>query len=76
MAKLKFGTIGDEGDFLQTAEESFTPYFASLVPWVNRLRKAAFPNGGRWKTEDRDLYARMKGVLREAQKDPQVLADA
>ncbi|EHA56471.1 hypothetical protein MGG_16094 [Pyricularia oryzae 70-15] len=28
-------------------EENFTPYYQPLVIWVNKLRKAVFPNGGR-----------------------------
>lgn len=73
LAKTKKGEVDDEGDFLNTAEENFTPYYKSLIPWVNRLRKVVFPDGGRWKKEDRELYSRMKDVLREARKDLQVL---
>lgn len=75
LSKLKFGTVGDEGDFLKTAEESFTAYYKSLIPWVNRLRKVVFPNGGRWKKSDSGLYLEMMKILRTAQKDPKVLLD-
>jgi hypothetical protein len=56
-------------------DENFTPYYESLVPWLNRLRKVVFPNGGRWEEEDRGLYSWMKDILREAQKDPDGLAE-
>uniref|UniRef100_A0A8H7NHF6 non-specific serine/threonine protein kinase n=1 Tax=Bionectria ochroleuca TaxID=29856 RepID=A0A8H7NHF6_BIOOC len=35
-----------------------------------KLRKAVFPNGGRWERGDGALYPRMREILREAQKDP------
>ena len=76
LAKTKKGEVADEGDFIETAEENFTPYYQPLIPWVNRLRKAVFPNGGRWKKEDRKLYSQMKEILREARKDPKVLAES
>ncbi|KAH8696886.1 hypothetical protein GQ44DRAFT_779472 [Phaeosphaeriaceae sp. PMI808] len=67
LAKLKFGTIGDERDFLRTAEENFTPYYHPLIPCVNRLRRKVFPNGGRWRDPDPNLYSDMKEILRTAQ---------
>jgi hypothetical protein len=69
LAKLKFGTIGDEGDFLKTADEKFTSYCRAMIPCVNRLRKVVFPGGGRWKEEDKKLYSRIKEILQEAQED-------
>jgi hypothetical protein len=72
LAKLKLGTVADEEIFRQTATDYFTPYHERLIPWVNRLRRAVFPGGRKWKEEDRDLYARMKEILQEAQKDPNV----
>jgi hypothetical protein len=70
--QAKKGVVTDEGDSIEIAEENFTPYYQPLVPWVNKLRKAAIPNGGRWKREDKALYTRMKDILREAQTDPNV----
>jgi hypothetical protein len=69
LAKLKFGTIGDEGDFLKTADEKFTSYYHTMIPCVNRLRKVVFPGAGRWKEEDKKLYSRMKEILQEARED-------
>jgi hypothetical protein len=66
LAKLKFGTIGDERDFVRTAEENFTPYYQPLIPCVNRLRRKVFPNGGRWRDPNPKLYFEMKQILRTA----------
>jgi hypothetical protein len=74
LAKEKKGQVSHEGDFIRSAQENFTPYYQSLIPWVNRLRKVVFPSGGRWEREDAGLYDRMKEILGEAQKDPKVLA--
>lgn len=67
LANLKKGIVADEGDFLEIAEESFTSHYEPLIPWVNKLRKVVFPNGGRWKKEDKALYTKMKDIFREAQ---------
>jgi hypothetical protein len=70
LAQLKKGIVAHEQDFIETAEENFTEYYQPLIPWVNRLRKVVFPNGGRWEKDDRELYSWMKEILGEAQKDP------
>jgi serine/threonine protein kinase len=75
LVQSKVGTIGDESIFLKIAEESFTPYYRPLIPWVNRLRREVFPNGGRWKTLEPKLYSLMKKILREAREDPNVVTD-
>ncbi|KAK0621573.1 hypothetical protein B0T17DRAFT_295605 [Bombardia bombarda] len=75
LARVKKGEIGHEGDFLRTAEEDFASYYQPMIPWVNRLRRVVFPNGGRWEREDRGLYSRMKDILREARKGLTVLTD-
>jgi hypothetical protein len=63
LAKLKFGTIGDEGDFLKTTDEKFTLYYHTIIPCVNRLQKVIFLGGGRWKEEDKKLYSWIKEIL-------------
>ncbi|ROT39714.1 hypothetical protein SODALDRAFT_136435, partial [Sodiomyces alkalinus F11] len=75
LAELKKGQVSHEGDFIRTAEENFTPYYQPLIPWVNRLRKAVFPNGGRWEGKEIGLYARMREIIREARKDQKVSAE-
>lgn len=74
LANLKKGIVSDEADFKETTDENFTPYYHSLGPWMNRLRKVVFPNGARWSKEDVGLYSRMKQISREARKDPKVQA--
>ena len=75
LAEHKKGTVGDEGDFLRTAEDNFSLYYQPLVPWVNRLRKVVFPGGGRRKADDENLPSCMREVLQKAIKDPEVLAE-
>ena len=74
-AEKKKGVIADEEDFLKKAENRFTLHYQPLVPWVNRLRRKVFPNGGRWKRPEPGLYSSMKEVLRDARKDPKVLEE-
>jgi hypothetical protein len=69
LADLKKGTISDEADFVKTANEHFTEYYHPLIPCVNALRKAVFPNGRRWAKEDAGLYDQMKEILRGARED-------
>ncbi|KAE8397967.1 hypothetical protein BDV37DRAFT_276489 [Aspergillus pseudonomiae] len=75
LAELKKGTVAHEGDFLHMVEDLFTDFYKPLGPWVNRLRKVVFPNGGRWEKETKDLYVQMREVLKDACKDPKVLAE-
>lgn len=74
LADLKKGIVSNEADFKEKIDRKFTPYYHSLRPWMNRLRKVVFPNGGRWSKEDVGLYSRMKQVLQDAKKDPKVQA--
>jgi hypothetical protein len=76
LAKLKLGTVSDTDIFRKTTEEFFTRYYTPLVHWVNTLRKAVFPGGGRWKRKDSGLYAHIRGILEDAGKDPKVVAEA
>ncbi|KAH9203968.1 hypothetical protein DL95DRAFT_131903 [Leptodontidium sp. 2 PMI_412] len=73
--KLKLGIVSDEGIFRKTTTEHFTEYYKPLIPWLNRLRRAVFPNGRRWKSEERELHSRMKEIIREAQNDLEVFVD-
>lgn len=73
LAELEKGQVSHEGDFIRNMEENFTPYYQTLIPWVNRLRKAVFPGGGRWEKEDRELYSRMRDILRESRKDSKAM---
>ena len=74
LAELKSGLVGLENHFLNRIADAFTPYYQPLIPWVNRLRRVVFSMDKPWeRNEDRKLYARMKEVLRDAQKDSEVL---
>lgn len=52
LANSKKGEIDHEGDFINSAENDYTSHSRPLVPWVNRLREANFPDGRRWGKED------------------------
>jgi hypothetical protein len=74
LAELKSGLVGLENHFLNRITNAFTVYYKPLIPWVNRLRRVVFPMDRPWeRNEDKKLYSRMKGILRDAQKDPMVL---
>jgi len=73
LATTKAGVVCKEADFLRRVEEDFTPYFQPLVPWINRLWKAVFPNNQRWDKPYEPLYSDMRGVLRDAMKDSRVM---
>ncbi|CAI6091430.1 unnamed protein product [Clonostachys chloroleuca] len=75
LAELKKGEIADEEDFLKKADKHFTSHYRPLIPWVNRLRRKVFPNGGRWKRLEPELYSSMKKILHDARRDPMVLAE-
>lgn len=64
LAETKKGIVGDEGDFIESAEENFTIYYQPLVPWLNRLRRVVFPGGVRWKRPDSGLYLDLREILR------------
>lgn len=51
------------------ADEYFTQYYKALIPCVNALRKAVFPNGIAWTVEYIGLYDQMKEILRAARED-------
>lgn len=74
LARSKQGIVADEEDFLKIARESFSSYYQTLVPWVNRLRRVVFPGGVRRKNDDTHLYAQIKDIIQEATRDPKVLA--
>jgi hypothetical protein len=46
LTEKKNGVIDDEEDFPKKAENNFTTHYQPLIPWVNRLRRKVFPNGG------------------------------
>ncbi|KAJ5987637.1 hypothetical protein N7522_011885 [Penicillium canescens] len=69
LAGMKKGEISDDADFVRSANEYFTDFYRPLIPCVNTLRKAVFPNGRRWAKADTRLYDQMKEILRGARQD-------
>ncbi|KAF1970865.1 hypothetical protein BU23DRAFT_510832 [Bimuria novae-zelandiae CBS 107.79] len=67
LATMKLGIVSDDAIFHKTAKEYFTEYYQPLIPYVNRLRRKVFPNGGRWRDPNPKLYFEMKEILRTAQ---------
>ncbi|KAK3367307.1 hypothetical protein B0T24DRAFT_387668 [Lasiosphaeria ovina] len=65
LAKLKLGTVTKESLFMKTMTDNFTPYYAPLIPLLNRLRKVVFPKDKPWEREDEKLYSQMRGILQE-----------
>lgn len=45
LARLKLGTVSDEGIFRKTVTEHFTEYYKPLILWLNRLRRVVFQHG-------------------------------
>ncbi|KAL7791912.1 hypothetical protein V8C37DRAFT_381731 [Trichoderma ceciliae] len=66
LAIFKAGFVSDERRFLEQAGTTFTTYYRPLIPCVNKLRRAIFPDGKPQNGQDAGLYAVMKGILREA----------
>lgn len=52
--------MAKEAIFIKTIADNFTPYYAPLIPLLNRLRKVIFPKDKPWEREDEKLYARIK----------------
>ncbi|KAG6131202.1 hypothetical protein E4U12_003843 [Claviceps purpurea] len=75
LVESKLGLICTEGHFLKVAEQQFTKYYQPLIPHVNALRKEVFPGGQSQDEGSPQLYSKMLRVLREAQRDPKVLAE-
>ncbi|KAI2078867.1 hypothetical protein LOZ36_006794 [Ophidiomyces ophidiicola] len=73
LAKQKLGTVAKESIFMKTVSDNFTPYYESLTPHINKLRREIFPADKPWEKEDRRLYYRMKKVLQDAREDSVVL---
>ena len=73
LATQNMGEVAHEHKFINNAKDTFTKYWQPLVPWVNRLRRMVFPGGLQWETEDASLYRRMRELLAEAGKDPEVV---
>jgi Fungal protein kinase len=69
LAEIKKGKVDEEDKFDKEVKESFTAYCKALIPCIQGLRKAVFPDGKRWLDQDQRLYSQMKSVLEKARED-------
>ncbi|KAI1260709.1 hypothetical protein F5Y18DRAFT_245062 [Xylariaceae sp. FL1019] len=74
LAVLKGGTVNEKDRFYRIMSQHFTRHYRVLIPCVEKLWRVVFPNGKRWRQEDKTLYSRMRQILRDAQNDPLVAA--
>ncbi|KAF2647234.1 hypothetical protein K491DRAFT_614914 [Lophiostoma macrostomum CBS 122681] len=63
LAMLKLGLVIEEDKFTAYLEEYMTSYCTPLTQCLQALRKVVFSDGKRWRTEDRQLYERMRDVF-------------
>ncbi|OTB04510.1 hypothetical protein M426DRAFT_58388 [Hypoxylon sp. CI-4A] len=68
LAEQKLGLVTKESHFIHVMSQYCQPYYAPLIPWVNKLRRVIFDNNGQ--RENEKLYSHIREVLREAQEDP------
>ncbi|KAI1735963.1 hypothetical protein F4680DRAFT_469445 [Xylaria scruposa] len=66
---------GTDNRSIAFANANFHEYWQPLVPHMNKLQRAVFPNRGWEGEEDPGLYTRMREVLEAARKDPEVSAE-
>jgi hypothetical protein len=62
-------TVAKESIFMKTITDNFTPFYAPLIPLLNRLRKIVFPKDKPWEREDEKLYSRIREVLRQGREE-------
>lgn len=72
LAYKKAGLVYLEGELERVLRKFVSDYYQPFIPWMIKLSKVVFPGGKQWRQEDKGLYARMKGVLREALEDVNV----
>ena len=63
LAKQKLDTVAKEPIFMKAITDNFTPFYALLIPLLNRLRKIFFPKDKPWEREDEKLYSQTREVL-------------
>jgi hypothetical protein len=69
VGKTKVGYLAKEAIFIKTITDNFTPYYNSLIPLLNGLRRIAFPGDKPWEREDESVYSRIREILRKERKD-------
>jgi Fungal protein kinase len=66
LAEIKAGKVLEKDRFTKQLDLNFTSYCKPLIPCIQQLHAVVFPEGKRWLTQDRRLYAQMKSVLENA----------
>lgn len=69
LAMTKAGLVVEEDLFDKQVKDNVTVYCTPLLPCLEELRRVVFPGGKRCLREDPQLYARMKSVFQQAEKD-------
>ncbi|KAF4993142.1 hypothetical protein FDECE_13498 [Fusarium decemcellulare] len=64
LAGIKLGVVVSEAIFMRTVTDNFTRHYKPLIPLLNGLRKLVFPRDRPWEREDKELYARIREILR------------
>ncbi|KAL7786271.1 hypothetical protein V8C37DRAFT_392442 [Trichoderma ceciliae] len=65
LAGTKMAVVYKPDLFCHLAESSFTQFYTPLIPLMDKLRDAVFPNGQPWKEPNEELYSTMRGILLE-----------
>ena len=68
LANAKRGLVSDEDGFNE-AFADFTPHCTLLIPCIQELWTYIFPNGKRWRAENKKLYSQIQGVLDKARRN-------
>ncbi|KUI70863.1 G protein-coupled receptor kinase 2 [Cytospora mali] len=68
LAGLKRYIIGHKKDFARTMDTYCQPYFESVAPWLEKLRKVVFPGGVEYQSDNERLYSQMRDVLQKGSK--------
>lgn len=63
LAGAKIIMIYDSESCCGEAKSSLTPFYAPLIPLMDKLRAVVFPNGQPWKQLDEGLYSVMRKIL-------------
>lgn len=66
LAEIKQGKVVEGDVFAQELETEVTDYCKPLIPCVKELREIVFPHGKRWRSQEPQLYSRMKSCLEQA----------
>lgn len=63
LAGSKVIMVYDSRVFCREAALNFTPFYAPLIPLMDKLRAVVFPNGHPWREPNEELYSTMREIL-------------